>query len=55
MADLKALGDAIIKGDANTAIQITKEAIGEGLPAEKILKEGMIAGMNIIVSGKFHL
>ncbi|MGD0077600.1 MAG: cobalamin-dependent protein [Sedimentisphaerales bacterium] len=48
MADLKALGDAIIKGDPNTAIQITKEAIAEGMPAEKILKEGMIAGMNII-------
>jgi 5-methyltetrahydrofolate--homocysteine methyltransferase len=48
MADLKALSDAIIKGDPNTAIQITKEAIAEGMPAEKILKEGMIAGMNII-------
>jgi 5-methyltetrahydrofolate--homocysteine methyltransferase len=47
-ADLKALGDAIIKGDANTAIQITKDAIAEGMPAEKILNEGMIAGMNII-------
>jgi 5-methyltetrahydrofolate--homocysteine methyltransferase len=47
-ADLKALGDAIIKGDPNTAIQITKEAIAEGMPAEKILKEGMIAGMNIL-------
>jgi 5-methyltetrahydrofolate--homocysteine methyltransferase len=48
MADLKALSDAIIKGDANTAIQITKDAIAEGTPAEKILNEGMIAGMNII-------
>jgi 5-methyltetrahydrofolate--homocysteine methyltransferase len=48
MADLNALGDAIIKGDANTAIQITKDAIAEGTPAEKILNEGMIAGMNII-------
>jgi 5-methyltetrahydrofolate--homocysteine methyltransferase len=48
MADLNALGDAIIKGDANTAIQITKDAIADGMPAEKILNEGMIAGMNII-------
>jgi len=48
MADLKALGDAVIKGDPNTAIQITKDAIAEGMPAEKVLNEGMIAGMNIL-------
>ena len=48
MADLKALGDAVIKGDPNTAIQLTKDAISEGMPAEKILNEGMIAGMNIL-------
>jgi 5-methyltetrahydrofolate--homocysteine methyltransferase len=46
MADLNALGEAVIKGDANTAIQLTKDALAENMPAEKILKEGMIAGMN---------
>jgi len=45
MADLKALAEAVIKGDPNTAMQITREALAEKLPAEKILKEGLIAGM----------
>ena len=48
MADLKALADAIIKGDQNTAIKITKEAIQEGLVPKKILSDGLIAGMDVI-------
>jgi len=48
MADLKALADAIIKGDQNTAAKITKEALGAGTPAAKVLNEGLIAGMDII-------
>ena len=48
MADLKALGEAIVKGDQNTAVQITKSAIGERIPPKTILDEGLIAGMEII-------
>ncbi len=48
MADLKALADAIIKGDQNSAVEITKSALGEGVEAEKVLNEGLIAGMDII-------
>ena len=48
MADLKALADAIIKGDQNSAVEITKAALGEGAEAEKVLNEGLIAGMDII-------
>jgi len=48
MADLKALADAVIKGDQNTAIEITKAALGEGTPARSVLDEGLIAGMDII-------
>ena len=48
MADLKALADAIIKGDQNTAIKITKEAIQEGLSPKKILNDGLIAGMDVV-------
>jgi 5-methyltetrahydrofolate--homocysteine methyltransferase len=48
MADLKALADAIIKGDQNTALKITKAALEEGTGAESILNEGLIAGMEII-------
>jgi 5-methyltetrahydrofolate--homocysteine methyltransferase len=48
MADLKALSDSIIKGDQKTAVEITKAAISENMPPEKILNEGLISGMNII-------
>ncbi|MFC1676450.1 corrinoid protein [Planctomycetota bacterium] len=48
MADLKALADAIIKGDQNTAVEITKAALGEGTAAKSVLHDGLIAGMDII-------
>ena len=48
MADLKALGEAIIKGDQKTAVEITKAALAENMAPESILKDGLIAGMNII-------
>ncbi len=48
MADLKALSDAIIKGDQKLAPQLTKEAIDEGMAPETILSDGLIAGMNVI-------
>ncbi|MHC4631072.1 MAG: corrinoid protein [Planctomycetota bacterium] len=52
MADLKALADAIIKGDQNTAVDITKAALDEGTPAESVLNDGLIAGMEVI-GGRF--
>ncbi|MHB0946663.1 MAG: corrinoid protein [Sedimentisphaerales bacterium] len=48
MADLKALGEAVIKGDQNKALEITKAALAEGMAPGSILKDGLIAGMNII-------
>jgi len=48
MADLKALADAIIKGDQNTAVEITKAALKEGAEAESVLNDGLIAGMDVI-------
>jgi 5-methyltetrahydrofolate--homocysteine methyltransferase len=48
MADLKALADAVIKGDPNTAVTITKQAITEKMPAGDILKKGLIAGMDVV-------
>ena len=48
MADLKALADAIIKGDQNTAAKITKDALGQGMAPAKVLNEGLIAGMDVI-------
>lgn len=48
MADLQALAQAIIAGDQNTALEVTKAAIQEGTAPKKILDEGLIAGMNTI-------
>jgi 5-methyltetrahydrofolate--homocysteine methyltransferase len=48
MADLKALAEAVIKGDPNAAVTITKQAIAEKMPAGDILKDGLIAGMDVV-------
>jgi len=48
MADLKALADAVIKGDQNTALEITKKALEEGTAAKEVLDNGLIAGMDIV-------
>ena len=48
MVDLKALGEAVIKGDQKTAVEITKAALDEGMAPESVLNDGLIAGMNII-------
>jgi len=48
MADLKALSEAIIKGDQNKAVEVTKKALAEGMSPEAVLTEGLIAGMNVI-------
>ncbi|GAH09500.1 unnamed protein product, partial [marine sediment metagenome] len=48
MADLKALAEAVIRGDQNTAVEITKAALDEGTAAESVLKKGLIAGMDVI-------
>lgn len=52
MADLQALADAVIRGDQNTAVEITKAALSEGVAAKSILDEGLIAGMDVI-GGRF--
>ena len=48
MAEMTALKDSIIKGDQNTAKEITEAAIAEGMDPEAILNEGLIAGMDVI-------
>ena len=50
MADLKALADAVIKGDQNAAAEITRAAIDEGTAAKGVLDDGLIAGMEIVGS-----
>ena len=48
MADLKALADAIIRGDQSAAVEITKAALENGTPAESVLNDGLIAGMDVV-------
>jgi 5-methyltetrahydrofolate--homocysteine methyltransferase len=48
MADMDALAQAVTKGDQNTAVEMTKAALAEGLEVKKILDDGLIGGMNII-------
>lgn len=48
MADMKALSEAVIKGDQKTAVEITTAAIDEGTNPKSILEDGLIKGMNYI-------
>jgi 5-methyltetrahydrofolate--homocysteine methyltransferase len=48
MADLKALADAVIRGDQATAVEITKAALNENMAPGEILNNGLVAGMNVI-------
>jgi 5-methyltetrahydrofolate--homocysteine methyltransferase len=46
MADLNAIAQALISGKANDVKALTEAALEEGIGPEKILNEGLIAGMN---------
>ncbi|ARN57341.1 corrinoid protein [Sedimentisphaera salicampi] len=48
MADLQALADAIIGGDQSTAVNVTKEAIEEGMGPDEVLNNGLVAGMAVV-------
>jgi 5-methyltetrahydrofolate--homocysteine methyltransferase len=48
MADLKALADAILKGDREKAREITQQAIDEKLTPQDIISNGLIAGMGVV-------
>jgi 5-methyltetrahydrofolate--homocysteine methyltransferase len=50
MADLKAIAEAVVKGDQAKATELTKAAIDEGAPVKSILDEGLIGGMDIIAA-----
>lgn len=48
MADLKALADAVIRGDQKKAVEITKAALEEGAAPKSVLDKGLIAGMDVV-------
>ena len=46
MSDFEALAEAVIKGDANTAVAETQRALDAGSSAQDILDKGLIATMD---------
>jgi 5-methyltetrahydrofolate--homocysteine methyltransferase len=48
MADLQALADAVINGNKEESERLTTEAVDEGVGAESIINEGLIAGMSVV-------
>jgi len=46
MADLKALAEAVIKGDQAAAVELTRSALEAKLPVKSVLDDGLIAGMD---------
>ena len=48
MVQLQALADAIISGNRVKSLELTNEALKEGVPAKRILDEGLIPGMAVV-------
>ncbi len=48
MADLQALADALIRGDRNKTVELTKKALEDKMPPKDILEKGLIAGMSVV-------
>jgi 5-methyltetrahydrofolate--homocysteine methyltransferase len=48
MADLKALAEAVIRGDQATAVTVTKAALKDKMAPKQILDQGLIAGMDVV-------
>lgn len=46
--DLQALADNIIKGKKGPAVEMTREALDEGIGPEAIISQGLIAGMAVV-------
>jgi 5-methyltetrahydrofolate--homocysteine methyltransferase len=42
------MAEALIRGDRNKVVEMTKQALAENMPAKKVLEEGLIAGMNVV-------
>jgi 5-methyltetrahydrofolate--homocysteine methyltransferase len=48
MADLQGIAEAVIKGDRDTVSKLTQAAVDEGVSAETVINEGLIAGMGVV-------
>jgi 5-methyltetrahydrofolate--homocysteine methyltransferase len=48
MANLAAMAEALIAGNRNKVVELTNQALAEGVNPKDILEKGLIAGMNVI-------
>jgi len=48
MADFEEMGNAVIKGDAETADDLTRKAVDEGVEPLDIINQGLIGGMDVV-------
>jgi len=48
MVNLSELAEAVINGNRDKAVQLTKQALDEGVDPARILNEGLIAGMQVV-------
>ena len=48
MADMNVLAESLISGNRNQVVELTNEALAEGMDVKSILQDGLIAGMSII-------
>ena len=46
--DLKQIADNLIKGKAPEVKELVQKALDEGEDVEKVLNEGLVAGMNVV-------
>jgi 5-methyltetrahydrofolate--homocysteine methyltransferase len=48
MAKLQAIAEALIRGDRNTVVELTQQALDDGVAPGEILERGLIAGMSVV-------
>ena len=48
MADFKGMAEALIQGNADKVKELVQAAVDEGVAAQQILDEGLIAGMEVV-------
>ena len=48
MADYEGMADSVIKGQAQKSVELTQQAIQEGIDPKVILDKGLIPGMDVV-------
>lgn len=48
MADLNLIAESVILGDEESVVNLTRQALDDGVDPEKVLKEGLVAGMDVM-------